>query len=168
MKISLHSGSFRISPNGLNSKLCNHSWNVLGPSREGRAVTRGLQQEEEWLKPAWSCGRAEAPFTQAKAAWHPLHSCCYSVVRGHLCYYRTSQGQILSENPLKNKLDSRSKGTRIGTSQKHLPVSVKDWMSYVRSTLRFSEFSVFLNTNPITHIVRNSSLEKKSHKTSIT
>ena len=40
-------------------------------------------------------------------------------------------------------------------------MSVKDWMSTVRSTFRFSDPSIFLKTIPMTHMVLKSSLVKE-------
>lgn len=40
----------------------------------------------------------------------------------------------------------------------HLPVSVKDWMSYVRSMFTLSAFSIFLKMIPMNHMETKSFL----------
>lgn len=48
-----------------------------------------------------------------------------------------------------------------------LPVSVKDWMSYVKSMFTLSAFSTFLKMIPINHIDTKSFLLEKNTKSTL-
>lgn len=47
----------------------------------------------------------------------------------------------------------------------HLPVSVNDWMSYVRSMFTLSAFSIFLKMIPMNHMETKSFLRHKFRST---